>query len=657
LSVRTTLWLALLVIFLGSVLYILDKRLPAMQAAAARSRVFDVTTEPITLMGIVREGQSVEMVSRDDKWFLYAPIRARGNEQALRNMAAKAGRLRSLNAITPEQRSVQGLTLADYGLDPAGGVFFLEAGDRREMLSLGSLTPFGGGVYGLKHDTGDVIVLPEEALELISPRIEDLRDRSLFPGSQRRVTRVDIHRRDAGFLQLLRRGDRWYIQQPVEWPVEPAVMQELLDALYVLQIQRFAWDAPAEMEDGLQSPAFRSQVEEASLAPDQARLRITVWVDGSDTGEELFLGIAHAGFPGEVYARRGGVASVFTVPERLVDVPLRKLEDFRDRRFLHIAPEKVRVLELRYLERKVRMEHQADTGWEMVDPVRVAARSQVVQQLLRDLSLLRVVAFDPVAGEVRDEGEALLIEFAYRNNTKEPQQPVVLSLKAATSAGESQWIGRMGVGGPNLRLDGFAVQDRLEQLLDPAAYRSLAVLRLDLSGVTRIQQTTVRGDVILERRSVEGGGVDWSLSAPVDRAVDTPVQRQLLAVLSRLDAKAVAAFEPGDLVPYGLHAPVTSLTFRFSDETRRIQQSLLLGRANEEGEVYALLQGHGFIFQLGREDAAALQADLLQSVVVPPQPPAPEAVAVDQVLPEAAGAAPVITPAPAIETVHLIDEE
>jgi len=637
-NAKTTLWLALAVLFLGSVLYILEHRAGGPDPVMAQTRVFDITTEPVRLIGILRQGERIEAVRKNGNWFLQQPMRARASDLLLNQIAATAERLRSIDRITAEQRGLRSLTLADYGLDPAAGSFYLEAGGRREKLDLGGRTPFGSGVYGYAPETDTVLVLPDDALALLAPSLDALRDRTLFPGSQRRVTRLDLHRREAGFLQLIRRAGGWYVQQPVAWPAEPEMVQQLLDALYVLQVQRFIWDVPSGTDEGLQSPAFRSQVEAKQLAPDQAAVRITVWVEGSDTGEELFLGGTDDAIAGQRYARKGGVPAIFTVPEVLGEITARASHHYRDRRILPPGWEDTAYLELVHGDRRLVVERDAAGDWWLQEPLRLRARAEAVQQVLRLLADMRIQSFTPVT--LADEGNnpVLVVKTGPAHSSEEDRAAGILQLyRADAPEAVSGWLGRLGPEGEVLPVQGFGPEHGVADLLDPARYRERRILVLVPQDLAGIQQVTRRGSLGLEREE-EGGGI-WRLVDAADRELAPDPLRRFLGVLPGLEAEAVVAFEPTDLQPYGLQDPLATINLRYTD-TARLQQAFFLGKG-EDGAVYALLQGHGFVFRLRNEDAQALFADLLREPLSSGTN-VPESVVSSPLAPVEAGAAEVI---------------
>jgi hypothetical protein len=630
----TTLGLVALVLFLGSVLYILDYRQSQSDSGASSSRVFDITTEPVSLIGMVRNDERIEVVRRDGQWFLQQPIRARASGLFLNRLVAEAERLRSVDVVTAEQRAVRNLSLSDYGLDPPASEFFIESGGRREVLRLGGRTPFGEGIYGLQQATGAVIVLPVEVESLFAPSLGDLRDRALFPGSTRRVTRVDLYRREAGFLQLIRREGRWFIQQPLEWAADPAMVQQLLDSLYVLQVQRFVWDAPAPREDadqapvarsgtedGLQSPEFRSQVERANLAPDQAWARIMVWLEGNETGEELFLGRGDEQLEGQLYARRAGVASVFTVPAVLGDLASHPVRIYRDRRVFDAATEDVVRLHISYRDERLTLERAPDGRWLLLAPVSSDVRIEVVQQLVRDLRDLRIDSFDAV--ESAPSGDLLEILIDKRS---EAQRQTRLYLEPLSGPdGSVSWIGQIGQGGERMQMSGFAMGQDPRVLLDPARYRRTNVIAVEPRSLQRLTHRSATGDVAVQRRGDEAA-TGWELLDGGERVLDADALQRLLVVLSRLEAESVVAFDADltRLASFGLDKPFVSIVLRYAD-ANRLQQSLLLGQG--AGAVYAMLQGHGFVYHLRASDADVLRTTLVR---VPVQESVPATNAVPQ---------------------------
>lgn len=615
----TTLWLMLLVLFLGSLLLILDNRERDEQTRTRNNRVFDITTNPIGLIGMIVGDAHIEVVRKGENWFLQKPIRARASNIVVKRLAANAERLRSLDRISEEQRDIRNLTLSDYGLDDPEGTLYIETDGRRETMSLGSPTPFGRGIYGYLHNSGNIVMLPEEALSLFSLKLDDLRDRTIFSGSKRRVTRIDIQRRDIGFLQLIRRNDDWYIQQPLAWRADPDAINQLLDRLYVLQVQQFVWDAPAQAADGLQNPEFRSAVERTLLAADQVDLRVTVWLEGRDTGEELFIGKAHESAEGQFYARRGGVPAVFTVPATLVENISKQVNTFRDNRMLPPNLGEVLRLGIEYQDARLSVSNDVSKGtWVMSEPVPVEANPSAIQDVLRKMKALRISSFDEAVAFYREKPLLEITLDIQGADEGDVVQHILQLQHQPEETTDARWIGRMGREGDWFPMSGFVSDAELVSLLEPARYRTRKVFTLPAVNVNWVQQSTERGVVTMALTQNEQN-TQWKVVEPESRELDLDALRRVLAVLLKLEAQEVVALDPPTLEPYGLHAPETTISIRFSDENQ-LQRSVLISRSPENHDVYARQQGYGFVYKLDPQVASILE----QNVLIPAPPEMPQ---------------------------------
>ncbi len=602
---RTTGFLAAMVLFLGSVLYILDHQDRMGQPGTFDSRVFDLTTAPVTIVGMIRDESRCEVTRKGEKWFIAAPIRARASGPILNRIVAAIERLRALDIITKEQRALRNLSLADYGLDPAALSVYVESGDRREQLLIGNRTPFGGGVYACKRLSDTVLIVPESFVALFPEDMHALRDQSLFQGAASRVVRIDIQRREAGFLQLVRRQNRWFVQQPVEWPADPSVVEDLLEAFVQARIQQFLWDAPVQELAQEQGVAFRSEWEDGSLAVDQAAARLTLWWNGENAGQDVFLGRRLEDAAQEVYARRGGISSVFTVSDRLLQWADISVDAIRERQIWDMPLQDVSKIRMAKGEHRIELVQQGDTGWHLQEPIRTPADPKAVSRLWQACRRLRVQSFE---GPSQPEGEdPLQVEVWDQEATAEPNGAPSRSLQLEAHVGTNAlWNGWMPDMERGVVLEGFEVGMESDALLWPAAYRSRRVLELDRPAIVHMLRQDGAGSVAVEKQTTPDGSAVWSCREATGGTLATNRIFDILDCISQLYADQVVAFHPAALDAFGLDAPLVTITFRSSD-TDHIQQTLLLGAPIDEGRGgFAMLQGHGFVFQLQQADYEVL---------------------------------------------------
>jgi hypothetical protein len=636
---RTTIQLGVLAAILASGLYLLDEHLDRRQAASVRvKRVFDVTVEPVTAIGFERDGVHVDLVRKGDLWFLQSPMRARANAPLVESLVSELEKLRRRDRITSEHREQHGLTLADYGLEPARMMIRLETGGGRiETLGLGDLAPFGGAVYAKIGRSEAVFTLPESVRALFPDDLSALRDRTVVHGRPETTERIDIHRRDAGFVQLVRQKSGWVLQQPLEARADDAAVRQLLDAVFAMRVESFLWDAETDDTENDESAARmemarRGQIEAGDLAEDAARLRLAIWTEDDRLGQEIFIG-RDAGEHGEghVYARKGGVDAVYTIPASILEACAVPVDALRDRAVFRMAAGEIGYIRLQHGENRVELQRLA-TGttpggtWRLLTPARAPAESEAVNALMARLLGLRVADYLPAtaADEHRTAGaDATLLSIALaqaapagpdaegtaRENVIPPQELLLegdpmdgTARRARTTAGK-EWF----------TLDSAAAKGLDETIVSPLPFRDRLVLAINTGTVFRIQRVTATGTVRVER---EAGPLapEWRCREEEgdSRPANPAAVEDLLMVATNIEAGRFVAFMPPDLAPYGLDAPAAALTFGFRD-TERIQNTLLLGAAADESWRYAMVQGQDFVFLL----AAPAVTRLLQPLCTP----------------------------------------
>lgn len=645
---RTTIQLGVIAVILGSGLYLLDEHLERRQSGQVQvQRVFDVTTDPVTAVSFEKAGERIEFVRKDEMWFLQAPVRARANEPLVERMVSILEKMRWEEYITREDREQRGLSFPDYGLKPSAWRIVLETGGGRvQRLHVGDRAPFGGTVYGRMSRGDNVFSLPEGILNLYPENLADWRDRTLVYGNPEKTERIDLFRRDAGFVQLVRQKGEWVLQQPLAARADHAAVRRLLDAVFALQVATFHWDADASAggdDEGvaLMEKALKAQIEAGGLAADDARLKVTVWTEGDRLGQELLFGREADAAIGGVFARKVGVDAVYTVPAAILEACAVPVDALRDRAVFHYKTAEVGVVSLQHGENRLELQRLPnDAGWQMLTPVRAAADTEAVDTLISRLLGLKVSAYLPK----EQAGGEWLVATDNKPLMRIALAPAILDsgmastggvsavatgkdvlLLGGASAERSQRLAINPVRDEPFTLDAEATQGFDETLVTPLRFRSRVMLEVNTATVCRVQITLPSGTQRVERVD-EPLPVRWRCAEEPVQQADSAAVADLLAAAERIEASRLVAFMPPDLAVYGLAAPVaTSVTFGFRGEGA-IQNTLLLGIAADDAWRYAMVQGHDFVFLL----PAAMAARLLQPVCQPSPPASPPAAAVKE---------------------------
>ncbi len=606
---KTTLRLLVGVCLLGGTLLLVDQQKRVRRAIKTESqRVFDLSTEPVEGISISRKELTIECIKKGDDWFLKTPVRGRGNAAAIERVVAMLETLDWDERITTEQRNARDLTLADYGLAPPRVTVAVDTADRRETLYLGDAIPLGKGIYA-RHGDGDVVLtVPVEVDAALPVSIEALRDRAVFRGAPENTVRLELQRRGAGFIQLVRKETGWMFQQPLSAYADSAAVQQLLSALYALRVESFFWDEKPEFPSAPGAAtslemAASARSESCGLAVDAAQVRITIWVEGDSLGQELLLGKPDPEREGELFAKRGEINSIYTVAESIVEVCSVEVNALRDRRLFPAGGAHVGQIVLQAGETKLVLarEQEQRGSWRVTEPVQWIADTPGIRELLEQISTLSVQKYldDPAP----DLGELGLSppEFGISLQAGAPGPDTstvgdvlavegTLLIGALSKDGAARYAKTVGQDEVFLiarsQLDWLNVAS-----VAPLLYRDRTMLALPTENVRRVMVSTSSGEQGVER----GAEGEWVCVGTGQMVPAVETIKQVLFAAGNVRAVRIEAHNPKTLAPYGLDAPTITVTFGLQGE-EGIQKSLLIGSADTGGYVHATVRGQDVVF-------------------------------------------------------------
>ena len=629
---KSTLRLLVAVCLLGGALLLVDQQKRMRQVSRVETqRVFDLATESVTGLSIIHTNQTIECIKKGDDWFLKTPVRGRGNAAAVERIVALLETMDWDERITAEQRTARELTLDDYGLASPRVTIAVDTAGRRQKLFLGDAVPLGSGTYARYGASDAVLTIPANVDTALPNSIEDLRDRAVFRGAPESTVRLELQRRGAGFIQLVRKETGWMFQQPLSAHADSAGIQQLLEALYALRVESFYWDVRSE-SDYVSAPetspemAATARNESCGLAADAAQMRVTVWVEGDSLGQELLLGKADPDRDGEVFAKRGEIDAIYTVKDAVLDVCGVEVNALRDRRLFPEGLNQVGRIVLQAGETKLVMARDAEgaSAWRIVEPVQWDADTPGIDELLERAEALSVEAYlDESAEDLGKQGlappqYAMALQPALPADAEAPaiadaiETAGTLLIGAVSEDGKTRYASIVG------QDETFTIAAAQLRWLNaacvaPLLYRDRTMLALTPERVRRLMVTTSAGEQGVER-DAEGkwGCVGAGQMAPANETI-----RQALFVAGNVRAVRVEYHNPKTLEPYGLDAPSITVTFGLGGE-EGIQKSLLIGKSDGSGNQYAMVRGQDVVFLIPETLVKLFTRPLC---VAPPTPP------------------------------------
>lgn len=596
---RTTLFLLLAVLLLSAYIFFVDRGVDSTQDRIEQARhALRIEPARITSLRIATTNYVVACSRATGGWMMHEPVEGRGDDGAILRVLQHLADLPRGEVITEEDREAGGHTLEDYGLvEPVAEITFRENG-RVRTLYLGGTAPVGGARYVMESNHTDVVATEAPIWDYLPGDPSDLRSRRLVHLEPHRVQRLDV-RRPSGFLKLTRDATgAWTIEQPITARADAGVVNDLLNMLCRVEVQRFVADgAEAAATHGLTEP----------------EVEISLWTEPEDDPLVVRLGSVLEDDDELVYASSSDRAAVVGVGRHTLLEAGVEPDLLRDRQLFDLDPHRVTFIRMTEGEQTVEFTKDDAGSWALSKPRSRNASDELVWGMIGDWVRATITTF--IADGVTNAAEFGL----------EPPDLVILLASevlpnGADSEEDTAWpnpdvlvridVARTNEGPVRVRLnEGSSVYGVSEEVLgrvrvDPLAYFDRAVLSVLPDDVLSITiENGRRQSVARDESGVFVCGVGQS------GTVVGPVVTNILSAVSDLRVALFAAENPESLAPYGLEVPAHSLTLGLTGGAG-ISKTLLFGADLEPEHVFAMIRGQDTVFILSRTVRDRLVSDI-----------------------------------------------
>lgn len=552
---------------------------------------------------------------RGQGWVLLDPVETRADAARIREVLEALQRTRRREILTPETRLQRGLSLESFGLDRPRIRCLVGGGQRQDDIVLGTEAPLGDLVYGRLNGGDDVLVLTRDFEQALPQSIDDMRDRAVFPASVASAARIEI-KHAGGFIQLALRGKEWRLQQPLDGRADDVVVEWLIKLLKGLRIESFG------------NPLLGADSVAYGFGADDAVLQVTVWPEGASEGVSLWVGKMKQASPSVFYARISDAGVVCTVGEAVLPLIGLKAETVRDRRVCTANPARLTSVTVSDRDKKLVLEHPAGEDWLLVEPIRSRAEPRAVGALLktvcgwkgdelsgeaasnawprvtRDAPLKLALAEAPVTRP--DAGtNGLPGHDAARQRWTLLLEPDSVSNACLVFRQEDQTLFRMASSDVARVFHGLS-GPATANAADPLGYMDRGMLDVAPDHVRRITRTESGREETLVR---DAGGA-WTVDSPPGGQLNEPILHDLMALVTDLKAQRIESVATTNTTSYGFDEASPRLTFGLTG-TSGILKTIVLGKADARGDIYAMVQGQDMVFVLPRQVAETLTRSLV----------------------------------------------
>lgn len=638
---RTTLWLLLCTGLLLCAVWFTRQRLEREDAEDRDvDRFLSSVAEDVQLLSVHTADVDIEAFRKGSTstWFLRQPLAARADKGEIDRILSVLETLSGREVVSSSQRDARDLTLADYGLlEPRARIVI---GDRirRRTLLVGDDAPLGDLVYVRVVGESEVVAVPKALLTVIPAGAEVLRDRALFHGDVARTSRLEIQSAGTGFIQLLRNADGWSIQQPISTRADSGRIEEMLDVLFSAVAGKFVWDPPAQDTGNVITPmaatdvTAESRIEPYGLGEDES-VRVAVWINGNEVGEELLLGKPLDESKELVYAKKKDGDSIYGVDKKLLSAFSVSVNDMRERTVFKVDPERVGYFAVEKDDHKVVLVKKPETGWWIVEPLQAPADNHVVSDAIGKLTRWEASAF--VEGETTNLAAFGLAPPAWSIQLG-VESPLTTAPVTDEEAADDAPPREVKVEIPERLYISLPVEDRETVYASYAASDTVIEmpaamvgdLRMDPQNALIFRDRTMLAVPVdnVVRLTLTRGGKEqtvsrdddgaWTKTVSSDETVVAKVVDDALFMVANLRALRIEAQDIADLSMYGLDPPGAMLTLGLTGDGG-IQKSVLIGNSAGMDGVYAMVKGQDILFVLPGGLVKALTRDITAPVPAP----------------------------------------
>jgi uncharacterized protein DUF4340 len=332
--------------------------------------------QQVTGLEIVTSDDTIALEPADNRWKLTRPVALGADADTVGSFLEKLGGAKVKEFVAEAPAS-----LAPYGLDKPWRVTLVTGKDkdRASRTLLIGRAETGKGVYALRVGESSVLLIPEDVWTALPKNVAALRDKTVVQFDRDKVSRIDVES-PQGPVALVREGDKWKIAAPQALPADQVEAGAVLTKLQNLRAQGFLG------EDATGVPKYLARPEVKVTVTDAAGAKTLLLAPSPEQRRGSAMAYAAVAGHGPVMLVDGSVLKDFA----------KSINELRDRTvFSGLEPRDVKRMLVAAGGQTLTLERSGETDWRVIEPVKGAAKSSKVDDLLFTLRGLKWK--DPIA--------------------------------------------------------------------------------------------------------------------------------------------------------------------------------------------------------------------------------------------------------------------
>jgi hypothetical protein len=385
---RNALLLLLVCIALGGYVYkyeILEAE-KAQKAEAQAKLVFQFGEAPITGVTIIRNDSTIELVQREEDWYLRRPLYHRANSVTVSTLTSSISFAETESVVDEAPDNY-----ATFGLDHPAVTLIATVETEADTIQLGAENATGNYVYAKRPGAPEVFLTSKGMLTNSGKSIVEFRDKKALVLGENDVERTDHitieGRQTAIAIERSIDTGNWMLTQPVEDRADNDAVRALIQQMADADVQQWLSDERSQnlASFGLDKPR-RSIHIQYGVANHiiQHTVLIGDRVRGADATNANSV---------QYYGKDVSRDAVFVIDSSAVGNLLPGLLDLRNRTIVEFERPDINRIQLDYGDNAILCAQDSAFMWQIAAPERRLGKDWKISGILSDLEALEAVDF------------------------------------------------------------------------------------------------------------------------------------------------------------------------------------------------------------------------------------------------------------------------
>ena len=347
-----------------------------------------------------------------------------------------------------------------------------------------------------------------------------------------KITKIGLSYGDESLqpITLEKRGNEWYLSEPVEAPADPDKIKYLMDDLLNKRIKM----------------RFKTK-ELARYGLDKPQITLSIWTEGSGENPYKSFLIGHKGVEYTVYAKEKGEPDVVIgIESSALDDFTKSPSDMRQRKIMRFASKDLDSIKIvRANMAEITLQKDEEGNWRMIEPVKSRADKDEVDKLAEAIRGIRVRVFE-------EDNPKDLSRYGLKKPSLQVEVKYGESTKRLLIGSKDPETGRLYVKLASQPYVYSIDSDLLDKIpKEPFDLRDKTVISFQRFDADRLKLIRPDGKLALRKK----GEAKWEIEEPVKVEADEVAVDDLLFALDSLKAKGFVSEKAKELAKYGLERP------------------------------------------------------------------------------------------------------